>query len=104
MHQGQTGATHRAPSAGAVRALQEARNGRRRKRSSAICIRAGIESTHAEGIRRCGLRQARYVGLAKAHLQHLATAAALNFVRLGEWLAGTRGRRPLRPLATLKVA
>ena len=51
--------------------------------------RAGIESTHAQGIRRCGLRQARYVGLAKTHLQHLATAAALNFVRLGEWFAGT---------------
>jgi len=42
-----------------------------------------IESAHAQGIRRCGLRQARYVGLAKTHLQHLATAAALNFVRLG---------------------
>jgi transposase len=27
--------------------------------------RAGIESTHAQGIRRCGLRQARYSGLAK---------------------------------------
>ena len=35
--------------------------------------RAGIESTHAQGIRRCGLRQARYVGLAKTHFQHLAT-------------------------------
>ena len=38
--------------------------------------RAGIESTHAQGIRRCGLRQARYRGLARTHLQHLATAAS----------------------------
>src|SRR5712691_382474 len=51
--------------------------------------RAGIEGTHAQGIRRCGLRQARYMGLAKTHLQHIATAAALNLVRLGEWWAGT---------------
>src|SRR5262249_55526753 len=47
--------------------------------------RAGIEGTHAQGIRRCGLRHARYIGLTKTHLQHLATAAALNFVRMGEW-------------------
>jgi transposase len=46
--------------------------------------RAGIEGTHAQGLRRCGLRQSRYIGLARTHVQHLATAAALNFVRLGE--------------------
>src|SRR5215813_11269532 len=51
--------------------------------------RAGIEGTHAQGIRRCGLRQARYLGLAKTHCQHIATAAALNVVRLGEWWAET---------------
>jgi hypothetical protein len=27
--------------------------------------------------------------MAKTHLQHLATAAALNVVRLGAWFAGT---------------
>jgi transposase len=51
--------------------------------------RAGVEATHAQGIRRCGLRQARYTGTARTHLQHLATAAALNLVRLGEWWLGT---------------
>jgi transposase len=67
--------------------------------------RAGIEGTHAQGIRRCGLRQARYIGLAKTHLQHLATAAALNFVRLGEWLAGTpRAKTRCSPFAALKAA
>jgi transposase len=67
--------------------------------------RAGIESTHAQGIRRCGLRQSRYIGLAKTHLQHMATAAALNFVRLGEWLAGTpRAKTRCSPFAALKAA
>src|SRR5262245_13095851 len=51
--------------------------------------RAGIAGPHAQGIRRCGRRQSRYVGLARTHLQHIATAAALNIVRMGEWLAGT---------------
>jgi len=46
--------------------------------------RAGVEGTHAQGIRRCGLRQSRSLGLAKTHLQHLATAVALNVIRLGE--------------------
>ena len=67
--------------------------------------RAGIESTHAQAIRRCGLRQARYMGLAKTHFQHLATAAALNLVRLGEWLTGTpRAKTRCSPFGALKVA
>ncbi len=51
--------------------------------------RAGIEGTHAQAISRCGLRQCRYIGLAKTHLQHVLTAAAINLVRVAEWLAGT---------------
>ena len=43
--------------------------------------RAGIEGALSEGIRRNGLRKARYCGLVKTHLQHLATAAAMNVVR-----------------------
>jgi transposase len=67
--------------------------------------RAGIESAHAQGIRRCGLRQARYIGIAKTHLQHIATAAALNLVRLGEWLAGTpHAQTRCSPFARLKEA
>ncbi len=49
----------------------------------------GIEGTHAQAVARCGLRRARYRGLAKTRLQHVATAAALNLIRMGEWLAGT---------------
>lgn len=51
--------------------------------------RAGIEGTLSQGVRRCGLRYCRYVGQEKTHLQHLLTAAALNFVRVAEWLAET---------------
>lgn len=51
--------------------------------------RAGVEGTHSQGVRLCGLRRSRYVGLAKTHLQHLFIAAALNFVRVAEWLAAT---------------
>jgi transposase len=67
--------------------------------------RAGIESAHAQGIRRCGLRHARYRGLAKTRLQHLATATALNVVRLGEWWAGTpQAKTRCSPFAALKAA
>jgi transposase len=67
--------------------------------------RAGVEGTHAQAIRRCGLRHSRYIGLAKTHLQHLITAVALNVVRLNAWwrgtpLANTRGS----PLAALQRA
>jgi transposase len=51
--------------------------------------RAGVEGTISQGVHRAGLRRARYLGMAKTHLQHLATAAALNVVRLGAWFAGT---------------
>ena len=45
--------------------------------------RAGVEGTISQGVRSFGLRQSRYWGLAKTHLQHLATAAAINLDRLG---------------------
>jgi transposase len=49
--------------------------------------RAGIEGTLSQGTRAFGLRCCRYLGLAKTHLQHLATAAAMNLTRLVHWLA-----------------
>jgi transposase len=49
--------------------------------------RAGVEGTISQGVRVCGLRRSRYAGQAKTHLQHLATAAALNVLRIGGWLA-----------------
>jgi transposase len=49
--------------------------------------RAGVEGTVSQGVRVCGLRRSRYAGQAKSHLQHLATAAALNVLRIGDWLS-----------------
>jgi transposase len=50
--------------------------------------RAGIEGTIAQGVRAFELRQARYRGLARTHVQHIATAAAVNLIRLADWLNG----------------
>jgi transposase len=52
--------------------------------------RAGIEGTLSQGVRAFGLRQARYIGLAKTHLQHVLTAMALNITRVLVWLSGDR--------------
>jgi transposase len=48
--------------------------------------RAGVEGTISQGTRSFGLRRARYIGLAKTHLQHVATAAAINLTRVVSWL------------------
>ena len=71
-------------------ALQGARRHQKTEAFQAsYAARAGIEGTHAQAIRRCGLRRCRYLGRAKTHLQHVITAAAVNLVRLAEWFAGT---------------
>jgi transposase len=49
--------------------------------------RAGIEGTISQGVRTCGLRRTRSIGEAKAHRQHVATAAAINVARITDWLA-----------------
>jgi transposase len=48
--------------------------------------RAGIEGTLSQGVRALGLRQARYRGLRKTQLQHVATATAMDLGRLSDWL------------------
>jgi transposase len=52
-------------------------------------VRAGVEGTLSQGIRRCDLRQARYRGEAKTRLQHLLIATALNVIRVVAWLLET---------------
>jgi transposase len=47
--------------------------------------RAGVEGTLSQAVRSYGLRYARYWGTAKTHVQHVATAAALNVDRLVAW-------------------
>ncbi len=75
--------------------------------------RAGVEGLLSQGVRAFGLRQARYLGLAKAHLQHLLTATAVNLVRLDAWFADQprSATRPnklalllAQPLATAPLA
>jgi transposase len=48
--------------------------------------RAGLEGTMSQSVRVCDVRHARYMGLEKTHLQHLATGAALNLLRVTDWL------------------
>jgi len=50
--------------------------------------RAGVEGTISQGVRAFDLRRTRYTGLAKTHLQHVLTAAAIDLVRAARWLAG----------------
>ncbi len=49
--------------------------------------RAGVEGTIAQSVRTGKVRQARYLGQAKTHLQHLMTAAIMNVMRMLRWLA-----------------
>ena len=48
--------------------------------------RAGVEGTLSQGVRAFGLRRTRYRGLPKAHMQHVAIAAAINVDRIVAWL------------------
>jgi transposase len=60
--------------------------------------RAGIEGTISQATRTMGLRRSRYIGLARTHLQHVATAAALNIIRVCNWLKGERPKEtPVSP-------
>ncbi len=64
--------------------------------------RAGVEGVISQGTRRCGLRRSRYIGLANTHLQHLLTAAAINWVRVGRWfLDAPRARTRIPHFAAL---
>lgn len=63
-------------------------------------LRAGIEGTISQAVRSFGLRHARYRGLTKVHLQHVATAAAMNIDRVTAFLEG----RPLEGTRTSRFA
>jgi transposase len=51
-------------------------------------IRAGIEGTISQAVGPLNMRRNRYQGLAKTHLQHVATTAAINLHRAIAWLDG----------------
>jgi len=63
-------------------ALQQARQREKTEEfKDEYSLRAGVEGTISQGVRAFGLRRSRYIGIAKTHLQHLATAAAINLER-----------------------
>ena len=75
------------------RELHEALQAARRQQETAewkaeYAVRAGVEGTLSQGVRGFGLRRCRYLGLAKARLQHVATAAAINVYRISDWVGG----------------
>ncbi|HET6518887.1 MAG TPA: IS1182 family transposase [Geminicoccaceae bacterium] len=82
-HQARRLRLHRRAEHEALKAARErltTKEGRRR-----YARRAGIEGTLSQGVRAFGLRRSRYRGLARTHLQHVATAAAINLGRLAAW-------------------
>ncbi|MFF8844379.1 transposase [Streptomyces sp. NPDC015127] len=59
-------------------------------------MRAGCEATASETVHAHGLRNCRYRGIARTHVQHVQTAAGTNIIRLSEHLSPgiTPPRRP----------
>ncbi len=51
-------------------------------------VRAGIEGTISQAVVALDMRRARYRGMAKTHVQHIATAAACNIKRIMNWWNG----------------
>jgi transposase len=47
--------------------------------------RAGVEGTISQAVGKFNMRRTRYFGLAKTHLQHIATACAINLSRFFAW-------------------
>ncbi len=93
--------------------VHEARERRRAEQRATpfqerYALRAGIEGSLSEEIRRHGLRRARYRGQSKTQLQAIAIAAAINLVRIRQMLQRTQQglssppKRPLSPFARLR--
>ena len=53
-----------------------------RRSKEKYALRSGVESTLSQGVRRFDLRQGRYPGLARTHLQQLLTATAMNVIQV----------------------
>lgn len=70
-------------------ALQQARERAKTEEFKTLYARrAGVEGPISQGGRAMGLRRSRSIGQERTHLQHVATAAAMNIVRLIRWLDG----------------
>ncbi|MEV4378092.1 IS1182 family transposase [Streptosporangium sp. NPDC049644] len=92
------------------RGQQEVLEQRRREQQSEewkrrYDIRAGVEGTISQVVRRTGIRRTRYLGLPKTHLGHVLAATALNVIRLDAWLNGSPlGRTRISHLAALNMS
>ena len=65
-------------------------------------VRAGIEDTPSQAVYALGMRRTRYRGQIKTHLQHLATASAINLKCTIDWLMEKpRASTRISPLAAL---
>jgi transposase len=68
-------------------------------------VRAGVEGTISQAVRRTGIRRTRYTGLHKTHLGNVLAATAINLIRLDAWLTGTPlGETRISHLARLELA
>jgi transposase len=84
----------------AARAWQETNDFKQQYRR-----RAGVEGTFTQAVRRADLRHARYIGLAKTHLQNVIIAVSLNLLRILAWLGEVpRATTRTSPFARLMVA
>ena len=67
--------------------------------------RAGVEGTISQAVGVLGMRRTRYRGLDKVHLQHLMTAAAMNLMRVLDWLSDKeRAKTRISAFARLAAA
>jgi transposase len=65
-------------------------------------VRAGVEGTLSQGVRAFGMRQSRYVGLAKTALQQVFAAVSINAARIVGWLEQRpRAKTRISPFARL---
>ena len=67
----------------AARAGQDSQDWKDRYKS-----RAGVEGTMGQSTHVTGIRRARYLGLEKTRLEHLAAATAINVIRIDAWYTG----------------
>ncbi|MEU6324410.1 IS1182 family transposase [Streptomyces sp. NPDC047009] len=92
------------------RAQQEALDARRQEQltdewQERYHVRAGVEGTISQAVRRTGIRHTRYTSLPKTHLGHVLAATAINIIRLDAWLTGTPlGETRTSHLARLELA
>jgi transposase len=63
-----------------------------------------VEGTISQATRSFNLRRCRYIGLAKTHLQHVATACAINLSRLLAWFQQVpKAKTRISPFAALAI-